>query len=376
MRIGFDGRFIQGRQSGDGVFSQQLLKGLSRLDHENEYTIYLTEDNPFIKKNNFHLKKMPSIHASSQLRFLFSFPWELTRNPVDLFHAIHTVPLMSPDRVILHLVEFGWITNPEEFPASRFFLAQLKPIIHHSVRRASIIITATHIWKDKLLNYFDIPGAKVEVIPHGFNKGFLERCDPAAINRIKQKHGITEQYILNAGDLHPRKNIIRLIEAFSWLKETKRIPHQLVLVGKALYQAEEIYRKASSCSARNSIIFTGYIPFEELKALYQGAAVFAFPSLQEGFGLPVHEAMASRIPVVVSNRGALPEVAGDAALVVDPLSIEDIGSAIYRVLDDAGLREELIEKGLKQIQGYSWVESCRKLLNLYNSLRVEGDGRG
>jgi glycosyltransferase involved in cell wall biosynthesis len=376
MKIGFDGRFIQQYQTGDGVFSQLLLEGLARIDMDNEYTVYLLEDNPFIRKDNFHLKRMPAIHANSHLRFLLSFPWELGRNPVDLFHAIHTVPLNAPERVVLHLVEFGWITNPDEFPASRIFLAQLRPLIHHSVRRASRIITATQLWKNKLLDYFDLSDEKVHVIPHGFNERFLERSGPGEITRIKQKHGITENYILNAGNLHPRKNIIRLIEAFNWLKETKGISLQLVLAGKALYQADEIYRKASSCSSRDSIIFTGYVPFEELRALYHGASLFAFPSLEEGFGLPVHEAMASRLPVVVSNRGALPEVAGDAALVVDPLSMEDIGSAINRVLDDAGLREELIEKGLKQIQGYSWAGSCRKLLDLYNSLRAEGTGRG
>jgi len=173
------------------------------------------------------------------------------------------------------------------------------------------------------------------------------------------------------GDLHPRKNLGRLIEAFNWLKEARKIPFQLVLVGKEHWKAKEIQYKAVSCSAHDSILFTGYVPLDELRALYQGATLFAFPSLDEGFGLPVHEAMASRLPVVVSNRGALPEVAGDAALIVDPLSIEDIGSAILKVLEDVRLREELIEKGIKQIQGFSWDESCRKLLKVYDSLRGE-----
>ena len=114
--------------------------------------------------------------------------------------------------------------------------------------------------------------------------------------------------------------------------------------------------------------FTGYLPFEKLRALYQGAALFVFPSLDEGFGLLVHEAMASRIPVIVSNRGALPEVAGDAALVVDTLSVDDIGDAMMRILESATLREKLIKKGLKQIQDYSWEKSCRKIRRLYQDL--------
>jgi glycosyltransferase involved in cell wall biosynthesis len=162
--------------------------------------------------------------------------------------------------------------------------------------------------------------------------------------------------------------MIRIIDAFNSLKEARRIPHQLVIVGKETWRFEEIYKKASACSARDSIIFTGYVPFEDLRALYQGAALFAFPSLDEGFGLPVHEAMASRLPVIVSNRGALPEVAGDAALVVDPLNTEELGSAIYQVLESPTLRGELTKKGLKQIQKFSWEASCRKLLRIYQKL--------
>lgn len=367
MKIGFDGRFIRQGQTGNGVFTQLLLEGLARLDDENEYSVYLLKDNPFIQKDNFRLKRMPSLHANSHLRFLLTFPLELCRNPVDVFHAIYTVPLRTSARVVLSMVEISWFTNPEEFPASRLFLSQVRLMTRHSIRRANHIITPTKYGRDQILEYFNLPEKKVEVIPFGFNESFLEPCDPEEIERIKRKHGITGNYILAVGDLHPRKNLVRLIEAFDWLKETKRIPHQLVLVGKELWRADEIHRKASSCSARESIVFSGYIPLEELRALYQGAILFAFPSLDEGFGLPVHEAMASRLPVIVSHRGALPEVAGDAALVVDPLSIEEIGHAIFRVLDSPTLREELIAKGLKQIRQFSWEDSCGKLLRLYQT---------
>ncbi len=148
------------------------------------------------------------------------------------------------------------------------------------------------------------------------------------------------------------------------------------MVGKALYQAKKIYQKASSCTARDSIIFTGYVTFEKLRALSQGADLFAFPSLYEGFGLPVHEAMACQVPVMVSNRGALPEVAGNAAIVVDPLDVEDIGNGIFRILESPTLRQELIAKGLNQIKGFSKDTSCRKLLQLYQNIYSEGNGNG
>lgn len=368
MKIGFDGRFIRQDQSGNGVFTQLLLEGLAHLDDDNDYTVYLLDDGLFINKDNFHLKRMSSLHSNAHLRFFLTFPLELYRNPVDIFHAIYTAPVKTSARIVLSLVEFGWFTNPEDFPAHRFFMFERRLSTLYSIRRADRIITPTRLCRDQLLEYFNLPKGMVEVVPFGFNESFLERCDPEEIDRIKRKHGITGDYILSVGDLHPRKNVTRLIDAFIWLKETRRIPHQLVLVGKELWKAEGIFLQASSGSARDSIVFTGYVTLEELRALYQGATLFAFPSLDEGFGLPVHEAMASRLPVMVSDRGALPEVAGEAALVVDPLNMEEIGHAVFRVLESPTLREELIRKGLEQIKGFSWEASCRKILHLYRDL--------
>lgn len=372
MKIGFDGRFIRQGQSGNGVFTQMLLEGLARLDDKNKYVVYMLEDKPFIKKDNFHLKRMSALHARSHLRFLLTFPLEFYRNPVDIFHAIYSVPLRTRARIVLSLVEFSWFTNPEDFPASRLFLAQLRIMTRLSIRRADRIITPTHVGKEHVLDYFGLSEEKVEVIHFGFNEFFLEPCEQEDIDRVKHKHGIKGDYILTVGDLHTRKNLERLIEAFNWLKERRKVPHSLVMVGKNLWQAERIYRKASASSARDSIIFTGYVSLEELRALYQGAVVFAFPSLDEGFGLPVHEAMASRVPVIVSDRGALPEVAGGAAISVNPLSVEDIAYAMFRVLDSRTLREELIRKGLKQIEAFSWDKACRKTMRLYQNVYSNG----
>ena len=124
MKIGFDGRFIRQGQTGNGVFTQLLLEGLARMDDKNEYVVYMLEDKPFIKKHNFHLKQMPALHARSHLRFLLTFPLEFHRNPVDIFHAIYSVPLRTRAQIVLSLIEFSWFTNPKEFPASRLFLAQ------------------------------------------------------------------------------------------------------------------------------------------------------------------------------------------------------------------------------------------------------------
>jgi glycosyltransferase involved in cell wall biosynthesis len=371
MKIGVDGRFIRREQTGNGVFTQLFLEGLARLDSQNDYTVYLLEDIPFIDQDNFLLKQMPAPHANPYLRFIATFPLELFRHPVDIFHAIYTVPLLPGKRsvrTVLSLVEFAWFTNPEEFPASSLFLRQIRIMTRQSIRRADRIITPTQLGRNQLLDYFDLPRERVEVVPFGVNEKFIEPCDPEQVDRVRKKYAIARDYILTVSDLHPRKNLARLIDAFTWLKETRRIPHQLVIVGKARWQAQTIYGRASASSARDSIIFTGYAPFEDLRPLYRGASVFAFPSLDEGFGLPVHEAMASQVPVVTSDRGALPEVAGDAAVVVDPLSIEAIGTAIAQVLESPDFSEVLAKKGLEQIRGFSWKSSCGKLMSVYQDL--------
>lgn len=372
MKIGFDGRFIRRGHSGDGVFSRQMLRGLARLDTANSYTVYLLEDDPFIPQDNFHFKLMPRLHRNSYFRFLLGFPVELSRNPVDIFHAVHTVPLRTGARVVLHLVEFGWILNPGDFPASRFFLSQLKHITRRSVRMADRIITATGYWKDRILEHFGVPEEKVVVIPHGIDERFLERCSSDEIDGVKRAFGIEGEYILSVGDLHPRKNLVRLIGAFDWMKSTRGIPHKLVIAGKALYEAGQIYERAAACRAKDDIVFIGYIGFEHLRALYQGAAVFAFPSLDEGFGLPVHEAMASRLPVVISDRGSLPEISGGAAATADPLDIESIGSAVLRIIEDPLERQRLVEKGLDQIKRFTWNDSCKQILDLYACLGKTG----
>lgn len=378
MKIGFDGRFIRKGQTGNGMATQQLLQGLADIDNENEYVIYLLDDEHFIPQDNFSLKRMPSLHANSQMRFLFTFPVELFRNPVDIFHSIWTVPFIpyrTPTKIVLTLIEISWFVNPDNLPVSPLFLAQVRMTTRYSIWRANRIISPTNFVRDQMVDYLNLPEEKIEVIPFGVNENFLKPCSTEAAEKTKSKFGINAPYILSVGDLHPRKNQSRLIEAFNWLKETRNIPHQLVLVGKELYQAEEICGRASASSARDSIILTGYVTFDELRALYQGASVFAFPSLDEGFGLPVHEAMASRLPVVTSNRGALPEVAGNAAILVDPLDIEDIGSAILRIIDSPSLKEELVCRGLEQIKAFSWKDSCKKVLKLYNEIYSESNKR-
>lgn len=377
MKIGFDGRFIRQMQTGNGVSAQLLLHALSDVDRENHYTVYVLERCVHVRQKNFELKTMGGLHASSHIRFLVTFPFELMAHPVDIFHAIFTVPFLpyrTETKFVLTLPEIPWFTHPEDFPASSLFSSQVRLTTRYSIRKTDRVITLTHLMKDRIVDYFDIPEGKVHVIPWGVDERFCAPAGEEQTEKIRTKLDLKRPYILCVGDLHPRKNQANLIRAYTILREKYNIPFNLVLAGREIYKVDEIYNLAQSSSSRHSIIFTGYITFDELRALYQCASIFVFPSLHEGFGLPVHEAMASGVPVVSSDRDALPEVAGDAALFVDPLDADSIAAAILRVIEDTKLREEMIARGHRQVQQFSWKESARKLLALYRDVYAETYG--
>ena len=375
MRIGFDGRFIRRTMSGNGVFSQQFLQGLARIDHYNDYTVYLLEDIRCVEQTNFHLKRMPALHSNSYARLLLTFPFELRKAGLDVFHALYNVPLWTNSRVVLSLVEFGWLTNPGDFPASDLFLAQLRFLNRLSIKRADRIITPTETMRSRVLEYFAVPEERVITIPFGFDERFRQRVQPAQMERIRQKFGIGEHYLLYVGDLHPRKNLPVLIDSFARLCRSGRFPHQLVLAGKDHWDAEKIRRKAAQSPAHDRIVFTGYVTHEDLRGLFQGASLFVLPSLDEGYGLPIHEAMASAIPVLASKLPTLQEVAQDAALYFEPKDVGGLTALIDKALANKELRDQLVEGGRQCIKRFDWETSCRKLLSVYEELGAANNCR-
>ncbi len=374
MKIGFDGRFIRNKQTGNGVSAQLLLDALADLDSKNDYRVYLLEQCSFPCKRNFHLKTMRGLHANSHMRFLFTFALELLRYPVDVYHAIFTVPFLpyrTGAKIVLTLPEIPWSTPPDDSPTSTFFSSQVQLTTRYSIGKADRVISLTDFMKKRIVSYFGVPEKKVDVIPWGVDERFFTPADGDTIYNVKEKLSIKRPYVLCVGDLHPRNNQATLIKAYRYLRERYNIPLQLVLIGRPLYKAKDIYDLAASCPTKDSIIFSDRLEFEELRALYQAASVFVFPSLHEGFGLSVHEAMASGLPVITSARESLPEVVGDAALFVDPLDPESIGQTVLKVLETPTLREALVKRGFEQVKRFSWKDSARKLLALYSEVYSE-----
>ena len=374
MKIGIDCRFLNraieqkpGGSTGHGVYVYNLVKNLSEIDDQNEYNLYLLNNCDYkLKKSNFNNIRMSKLHNNGYLRSTLTFPVELWRNPVDIFHGLYSIPILKLKRAVLTMFEFSWLLFPQYY--SKRVTIPAGAMIKMAVSRASMVITGSKFMKEEVLNYFKIPEERIEAIPLGVDEVFFEHMNEADIRDMRKRFKIEADYILAVGDLWPKKNMERLVAAFCILKKSKNFDLELVLTGGNLWKSEQLFRKIHSSGFKDSIIMTGYVSPRDLKLLYQGAQLFVFPSLYEGFGLPVLEAMASNTPVAVSNISSIPEVAGDAGVYFDPYNTENIASTILKVIDNSELRERLIKRGRERAEKFTWLKVSERTLFIYRNI--------
>ncbi len=284
---------------------------------------------------------------------------------VDLFHATeHLLPRFSAIRTVFTLHDLIFLFHPETHkPMNRWFLTLMMP---RFLRAADAVIAVSECTKRDAVRAYGIPEEKITVIYEGVSPRFRP-ADPAAIAAVRQKYGLPEHFILYVGTIEPRKNLTALLEAFANLQSAIGNLH-LVFVGKKGWLYEGFFRRLRELGLEERVHFTGYVPDEDLPVLYSAADLFVFPSLYEGFGLPVLEAMACGVPVVCSNTSSLPEVAGDAALLVDPTDVRALAAAMERALTDQALRATLRARGLERARRFTWEEAARRTLEVYRQV--------
>jgi glycosyltransferase involved in cell wall biosynthesis len=251
---------------------------------------------------------------------------------------------------------------------------QLRLTVRHTARRAAQIITLSEYSRRDIMETYGIAPERITVTPAAAPESFGPVTDQNELARIRNLYGIEGDYILSVGSIQPRKNLSRLIAAYSSLRHAQpgvKLP-KLVLAGKRAWLYDETLRTISELEVGNSVILTGYVPSAHLPALYSGALCFVYPSYFEGFGLPPLEAMKCGSAVIVGNRTSLPEVVGDAAVLVDPFDVEEIASAMEKVIGDSGLRSQLRAKGLEQAKLFDWRETARKTLAVYQQAAALG----
>jgi glycosyltransferase involved in cell wall biosynthesis len=377
MHVTIDARYVAATQSGVGIYTANLVEALAALDSDNLYTYIIREGQPTLHVGENFRPWTTRIsfenHWVGDLWQNCYLPFRLRARQVDLFHGpavflplaklgFHTV-------VTIHdLVAFRF---PETIPVKYGLYMRL--MINLAVRSADRVIAASLQTRRDLVERLRVPAEKIAVIHEGLDSSFEPVRDPARLAEVRRRYGLRAPYILFVGNLEPRKNLVRLIEAFGRLKERHTLPHQLVVAGKRGWLYRPIFETVERLGLREDVVFTGYAASDDLPALYAMADLFAFPSLYEGFGLPVLEAMACGTPVLTARTGSLPEVAGDAAWYVDPLDVEALADGMARILTDSGTRTDLVERGALQAKRFSWARTAAATLEIYRrTLEREG----
>jgi len=293
-----------------------------------------------------------------------SSSWCLRRRLDVLFlpAANRRVPACAPCPMVGTVHDYSSIHMESKYDLARYtYITRVLPFL---ARRLTRVIAVSESTRCDVTNYAHVPRERVDVVMHGVDGAVYHPRDAAQTRaRVSEMFGVKAPYLLYISRLeHPGKNHVRLIEAFVRLKYREDAPHRLVLVGSDWSRAAEVHAAATQSPAARDIVFTGFAPGDELPYLYAGADAFVFPSLYEGFGMPILEALACGVPVVCANNSSLPEVAGDAAILFDPYSVEEMANAMARLIRDSALRDDLVRKGLARAAGFTWAATARQTL--------------
>lgn len=364
MRIGIDARKLH--DFGIGTYIRNLLQQLARIDAVTEYVLLCRPADVDVARElgpNFRAVAEPARPYS--LSEQFRVPFVLRRERVDLFHAPHYVlPPLVQCKSVVTIHDVIHLLFPQYLP-NRLAYAYARGFLWAATKRADRILTVSETSKNDILRRFKVPAQKIVVIYNAFDERFKLQPSEEQVTRVRERYQLNHRFVLYVGNIKPHKNLGRLIDAFDRLRRRDFDDLRLLIIGDEISKYPALRRAVHRHKLHKYVRFLGFVPIETLAVLYRLADVFVFPSLYEGFGLPPIEAMASGAPVVTSNVSSLPEVVGDAALLVDPYDPESIADGCRRVLTDSTLRAALCARGRVQAEKYSWQHSIRQIHNIY-----------
>lgn len=370
MRIAIDALALKNDFSGIDIYIYNFIKEIQKIDNINTYFIFISDklrlEKELSAKDNFIFKVVS--HTSNPLWRIFYeqiiLPWRLLRLKVDIFHSpIFILPLVCPIKSIITVHDISFKIYPEfiSWPKRLYY----NFFVRHSLNKAGKIIAISKNTKVDLIRLFGIPEKKIEAVYYGRDISYRPLDRNLAKDKVSETFGINDEFILYVGRIEPRKNLSRLIEAFHRIKREDNIKHKLVIAGHYDWQYKNIFNLAQQLGLKDKIIFLGYVKSNELIYLYNASDLFIYPSLYEGFGLPVLEAMACGVAVITSNDSSLREITSGGAFLVNPYNIQELREAIRRLLRDTFLRNNLAQRGLERIKEFSWQSNALKTKDLY-----------
>jgi glycosyltransferase involved in cell wall biosynthesis len=370
VRVGLDARTLAAeRHSGVEQYIIHLVRGLAELPDAPEIVCYT--DRPIPDPDLARVANSGSIRTTvlrarrGWLRA--ALPWRLWRDGVDLVHLPSTIlPPLLPCPAVVTFYDLAWRRFPETYDPGDL---RMQSVALKSALRATHVISDSHA-TGRDLQEAGLAPEKITVIPLGVSTSFSADGSRLSADAFPEAARLADGYVLCIpGGLRARKNLRRLIDAYRRVRETAPAP-PLVIVGGLTPHGEELIAHARTLDLDRDVIFPGYLPDELLPVLYRSATLFVYPSLYEGFGLPILEAMASGVPVVTSNTSAMAEVGGEAAVLVNPEDTEALASAIGGLLADEGARRDLVQRGLDRSRSFAWERTVRETADLYRSLIV------
>ena len=356
----------------------ELVRHLGQVDNRNEYVLYLNFVRPEYAVR-FESRVRPLLSDRVQARICripsrlmqsagkwMRWPIERTLGPCSVVHdpAHEMFPQRHGARVAT-IHDLMPLTHPQEYPAE--YVALFGRVVPDVARRADALIAVSQYTKNVLVDLLEIPPERIVVVHHGVDESFRP-APRSAVEALRTRLALVRPYILFVGTAEPRKNLLRLVDAFAQIRRQGHEDVDLVLAGKSAWGSPRLRQRIAAHELAANIHLPGHVAGVDLPTLYCGAAAFVLPSLAEGFGMPLLEAMACGVPVIASKATALPEVYGDAALGFDPTSTEALADAISRVLADEALRADLIGRGFRRAARFRWQETARRTLAVFEAV--------
>lgn len=363
--IGIDAHALGDKSGGNETYYRNLIENFTEEEAGN---IILFVDNEFDTSNlKFSGQIVRFKSKNSFARNYIEIPYLMCKYRLSVMHMQYFIPFIRFCPVVTTIHDISFEHFKDIFTKKDYFLQ--KHLIPYAARRSKAIITVSEYSKKDICTRYGVNANHVKVTYNAPADQYRKmELTPEAKERIRTRYGIKEDYILSVGNLQPRKNIKRLLEAYIQFKKETQASIPLVIVGKKAWMYEDIFNHLEAGEIQNDIIFTGYVSDEDLIGIYNMASIFVYPSIFEGYGLPVAEAMACGVPVATSNVTAIPEVAGDACILFDPTEVDEIKSSINQLYSNLELRERCIQRGYVQVDKFNWKYSANETYQIYMSV--------